>query len=469
MKRLVILLCVLFAAQFVCAESLKEHSKPTAYNGWRLGVQCWSFNRFTMFEAIDKTRSLGLNYVQGYPGQKVAKDMDVQFGPNLNAEQRAKVKAKLADANVEILAFGVTGIPGNEAEARKLFEFAKDMGIKTIASEPGFDQFDMIDNLCQEYEIKLAIHNHPKPSTYWNPDTVLKMCEGRSKWIGACTDVGHWVRSGLDPVECLKILQGRIHDVHAKEIEDGHDVPWGTAQGRMKGILTELHRQNYRGTFTVEYEHEWDNNVPSIRKCVDFFDTFASSLKPSGWHELFADDLFNADFNAGSWKMVDNVLERTGSGDVWTKDKFSDYILDFDFKLAEQTNSGVFLRAAEHTWLPWPEIQVEDSFGKAPNRHLCGGIYDISAPKVNSVKKPGEWNHMTIMADGSDISVVLNGQLVTDIDLDDWTTAGKNPDGSDNKFKNIAYKDLPRTGWIGFQDHGFVVWYRNIKVKDLAK
>ncbi len=467
MKRLFSLLLVLLSAQLLCADSLKQHPQPSAYDGWRLGVQCWSFNRFTMFEAIDKTRELGLNYIQAFPGQKVSKDLDMGFGPDLNAEQRAMVKAKLADANIQVLAFGVTGISKNEVEARKLFDFAKDMGIKMIASEPEFDQFDLLDKLCQEYQIKLGIHNHPNPNRYWNPDTVLKMCQGRSKWIGACTDVGHWVRSGLDPVECLKKLEGRIHDVHTKEIEDGHDVVWGTGQGRMKGILKELKRQGYKGTFTVEYEYNWDNNVPEIRKSAEYFDTVSSELFPGGWHNLFAADLSNADYKEGSWKMADGVLERTGSGDVWTKGKYSDYILDFDFKLDKGTNSGVFLRAAEHTWLPWPEVQVEDSFGKGINRHLCGGIYDISAPKVNSVKQPGQWNHMSIMADGSDISVVLNGKLVTDIDLNDWTTAGKNPDGSDNKFKNIAYKDLPRTGWIGFQDHGFVVWYRNVKIKEL--
>ena len=260
-------------------ESNKDRTSVEAYDGWRIGVQTWSFKKFTLFEALDKTRSLGLNWVQAYPGQKVSADIKTKFGPDLTVEQRQMVKDKLKETGIGIFAFGVTKIPKSENDARDLFEFAKDMGIETIASEPEMDQFDLIDKLCKEYRIKLAIHNHPKPSKYWNPDTVLAACKGRSKWIGACTDVGHWVRSGLDPVECLKKLEGRIHDVHIKEIDDGHDVVWGTGEGRIKGVLEELHRQDYEGTFSIEYEYHWDNNVPYIRKSVDYFNSVASGLK----------------------------------------------------------------------------------------------------------------------------------------------------------------------------------------------
>jgi sugar phosphate isomerase/epimerase len=448
------------------AKDLNAHPQTGVYDGWKLGTQAWSFNRFTLFEAIDKTRSLGLDYMQAYPGQRLSKDVGAGFGPDLSAEHRNAVKEKLAEANIQIVAFGVTGIPGGEADARKLFEFAKDMGIGTIASEPGENQFELIDKLCQEYQIKLAVHNHPKPSHYWNPDTVLKVCEGRSKWIGACADVGHWVRSGLDPVECLKKLEGRIHDVHIKEIDNGHDVIWGTGQGRIKGILEELHRQGYQGTFAIEYEYNWDNNVPEIRESIAYFNSVASTLNPTGWKALFDQDLSNASFKPGSWAMEDGQMVRKDEGDIWTAEKYSDFVLDFEFKLAEKTNSGVFLRAAEHTWLPWVEVQVADSYGQPINKHICGGIYDIKEPMVNAVKKPGQWNRMTILANGPQVAAVLNNQLVFDINLDDWTEPHKNPDGTQNKF-DIAYKDLPRQGWIGFQDHGFIIWYRNIKIREL--
>ena len=114
--------------------------------------------------------------------------------------------------------YGVCGLSKDEDASRKTFDFAKDMGIETIVSEPGPDAFDTSDKLCEEYRINVALHNHPKPSRYWNPDTVLEVCKGRSKRIGACADTGHWMRSGLNPVEQLKKLEGRIISFHFKDL-----------------------------------------------------------------------------------------------------------------------------------------------------------------------------------------------------------------------------------------------------------
>jgi len=74
---------------------------------------------------------------------------------------------------------------------------------------------------------------------------------------------------------------------------------------------------------------------------------------------------------------------------------------------------------------------------------------------------------MTIRANGPAVEIVLNNEPIIAIILDEWTEAGRNPDGSGNKF-TVAYKDLPRKGFIGFQDHrdGTKVWYRNIRVKE---
>ena len=466
---ILLVFAILSTMAIAATECPDTHPAPQSYDGWRLGVQTWSFNRFTLFEAIDKTRLLGLGYIQAYPGQKVSDETTAGFGPDLPSEQREKVKAKLKDAGVKIIVFGVAGIPKDEPGARKLFEFAKEMEIETIASEPKPEQFDLIDKLCQEYKIKLAVHNHPKPSYYWNPDTVLEVCKGRSKWIGACTDVGHWVRSGLVPVECLKKLQGRIHDVHIKEIDDGHDVVWGTGQGRIKGVLEELHRQQYKGTFSIEYEYNWDNNVPEIRQSAAYFNAVASALNPTGWADLVKTDLSNMDSPGNNWAFKDGELVlaplKKGS-DLWTKAEYGNFVLDLEYKLAQQTNSGVFLRAKDHNWLPWVEVQVEDSYGKPVDKHSVGGIYDIVAPTINAVKPAGQWNRMTITADGPLVRVILNNKLVVDINLDDWTEAHKNPDGTQNKF-NVAYKDLPRSGYIGLQDHGNKVWYRNIRMKEL--
>jgi sugar phosphate isomerase/epimerase len=136
----------------------------------------------------------------------------------------------------------------------------------------------MLEQLCDEYEINLAIHNHWRDnSKYWDPKYLAGLLEGRSKRMGACPDTGHWLRSEVDPVEGLRTLEGRILDVHLKDLNeagsvDAHDVPWGAGKSDARAILAELTRQGYRGAIVVEYEYNWDNSVPDIAKCKEFFD-----------------------------------------------------------------------------------------------------------------------------------------------------------------------------------------------------
>lgn len=250
---------------------------------WKLGVQAYTFNKFTLFEAIDKARGLRLRYIEAYPGQKLSPEKkDVTFDHNVSAEVRQEVKAKLEEARIQLVNYGVVKLSKDEEDNRKVFDFAKEMGIQTIVSEPEPTALEAIDKLAQEYKINVAIHNHPKPSRYWDPQVVLDAIKGRSKWIGACADTGHWARSGLDPVECLKKLEGHIISLHFKDLNkkapDAHDVPWGTGVCDVKAMLTELKRQNFAGVFSIEYEHNWLESVPEIAKCVEYFHQTAREL-----------------------------------------------------------------------------------------------------------------------------------------------------------------------------------------------
>jgi len=250
--------------------------------GWRLGCQAYSFNRFTFYEALDKTAALGLHCIEAYPGQKLsAEKPDVKMGDGMPADVRTEVKKKLAEARVKLACFGVVGLPKDEAASRKIFDFAKDMGIETIVSEPAPDAMDLVAKLCDEYGINMAIHNHPKPSHYWAPETVLKACEGRTQRVGACADTGHWMRSNLNPVEAIKRLEGRIVSFHFKDLNQygpgAHDVPWGTGKGDVPAMLREIRRQGFKGVFSIEYEHNWLDSLPEIAQCVAFFDKMAEA------------------------------------------------------------------------------------------------------------------------------------------------------------------------------------------------
>ena len=202
-----------------------------------------------------------------------------------------------------------------------------------------------------------------------------------------------------------------------------------------------------------------------------------SGLKPDaeGWIHLFDGKDLNAFQKpaADKWTVVDGIMTwQKGCGNIWTKDKFGDFIFDLEVKVQKDTNSGVFLRSpkGEQNWLQGSfEIQVLGSFGdRKPGKHDMGALYDCLAPSVAAEKPLGEWNHMVITFKGNSLKIVLNDKQIVDANLDLWTEAKKNPDGSPNKF-TTAYKDMAKAGHIGLQDHGAPVWYRNIKIKLLSE
>ncbi len=442
--------------------------------GWRLGAQAYTFRKFTFFEAVDKVASLGLKYIEAYPGQQISPDGEEKIAHTMDAGLRHKVQHKLKSAGVRLVCYGVTG-GKDEADWRALFEFAKAMGIETITAEPEPSQMDLVEKLCDEFKINVAIHNHPKAphSRYWNPKSVLEAVQGRSQRLGACADTGHWVRSGLEPIECLRKLEGRIISLHFKDLNEkaaeAHDVPWGTGAGNVYGMLAELKRQNFRGVFSVEYEHNWDNSVPEIRECIEYFELLSAALDDSGYQPLFQQDLSDAILTAagGGWAFEDGVLTIKGRDNIWTQQRYGDFVLDLEFKCMPETNSGVFVRTGSiKDWLNTAiEVQVLQPVGEEA-RHDCGAIYDCLAPSKQMIKNPGEWNRYTIIAKANRIYVIFNGEQVIAMDLDLWTEPHKNPDGTPNKF-NSAYKDMPREGHIGLQDHGKPVWFRNLKIKPL--
>lgn len=251
-------------------------------NDWTLAYQSYTFRKFTFEEGLQKASSLGLKYVEAYSGQPISSGNSNPTHFTSDDASRTEMKSLLKKYGIKLVNYGVIKAK-DEQEWKKVFDFAKEMGIQTITAEPGRDQFDFLEKMCNDYKINIAIHNHPRPSGYWAPDSVLKYIEGRGKRIGACADVGHWVRSGLDPVECLKKLKGHIISLHFKDLNEkarqAHDVPWGTGVSNVPAMLQELKDQKFKGVFSIEYEHNWDNSVPEIGQCIENFKRIQSTLK----------------------------------------------------------------------------------------------------------------------------------------------------------------------------------------------
>jgi hypothetical protein len=189
---------------------------------------------------------------------------------------------------------------------------------------------------------------------------------------------------------------------------------------------------------------------------------------PDGWITLFDGKDLSA-FNDAGGKPTKWTVDQAAlcgddkHGDIWTKAEFENFVLGTEFKTTG--NSGVFCRTANpkdpvQTGI---EIQVDNPVG--PNVHSVGALYDLVAPRQNAAKA-GEWNTYRITAKGPEISAEPDGNIVAEMDVDRWTEAGKNPDGTSNKYRK-ALKDFARSGHIGFQDHGHAVWFCNIRVKPL--
>lgn len=249
---------------------------------WRLASQAYTFKEFTFAETLDKLDSLGVKYVEAYRGQPIGGGYEGTTHYSMDADTRQVIKKMLADKGITLVNYGVVRAK-DEAEWRTIFEFAKDMGIETLTVEPEPAHFEFLSPMTEEYGINLAIHNHPKPSQYWHPDSVLMIVEKYdNSRIGACADVGHWVRSGLDPIESLQALEGKIISLHFKDLNEmareAHDVPWGQGVGDAKGMLEELHRQRFEGVFSIEYEYNWLNSMPEVQQCVDFFNETQAQL-----------------------------------------------------------------------------------------------------------------------------------------------------------------------------------------------
>ena len=287
---------LLLAAVSLTTWSTAAAETPAEQLGWKLAVHSYTFQKFSIFDAIDKTAAMGVKYMS-ISGSVNLVDADGKIAKSstitISDKDAAAITAHLKEKSISpiFVNMGVVKPGIDEAESRKIFEGAKRLGIDVLVAEPETHNkmeelgpvMDVVEKLAKEYNIKVAIHNHPGPNNfYWQPETVLAAVQGRSPLLGACADVGHWVRSRLDPVECLKKLEGRVITLHFKDLNEpgprAHDVPWGTGISNAKGMLAELKRQHFKGAICVEYEYNWDNSVPEIAESAKWFNATCAEL-----------------------------------------------------------------------------------------------------------------------------------------------------------------------------------------------
>lgn len=261
---------------------------PAAPADFRTSVQAWTFNRYTAFEAIEKTAEVGAKHIELYPDQRMVAGEEIKVGPGMGDAATQRLVAHLDKNRVKAIAYGVTGIPKDVEAARKLFAWAKSVGIEIVNTE-SVDAMDTIETMVKEFDMRVGFHNHPKRANdpsyrMWDPAYVLSIVEGRDARIGSCADTGHWVRSGIKPVDALRILKGRVVASHLKDLHEfspgGHDVPFGTGVSDIPAVLAELRSQGFGGSVSIEYEYDWEGSMPEVAQCVGFLRAFSLNNGP---------------------------------------------------------------------------------------------------------------------------------------------------------------------------------------------
>lgn len=277
-----------------CEASCAHHAAQ-AEPPWQLAIATYTFNKYTLFETIEKARQCGVDAIEVFGWHKIsAQHGNMQFNPDMTDAAIQELNAKLDENQVKIIGYYAKTLGKDEAADRKLFEFCRKMGIRYIVSEPDKSTLPALDSLAQEYRIQVAIHNHPprkKDAEYanWHPEGVMSMLAGRSEWMGVCADTGHWVRSELDPVMCIRKCKGRMVSLHLKDVHEsgsgGHDVPYGTGVGKTKEILAELKEQGFAGAISIEYEPKRGGDyMKDVIDCVTWFEQAKRELGVKGRH-----------------------------------------------------------------------------------------------------------------------------------------------------------------------------------------
>ncbi|MBX7133265.1 MAG: sugar phosphate isomerase/epimerase [Fimbriimonadaceae bacterium] len=230
------------------------------YSPFKMGIQSYSLRGVGFPKAVEQCGELSLQYLEAFPGH---------FPMTEDPAVIKSTKELLAQNKVKLTAWGVQGFGDNEAECRKVFEFAKAMGIAVISADPSKESLPILDKLVREFRIAIAIHNHGPGARYDKLDSVLQAVEGRDTLLGACVDTGHALRSQEDPVRWIQKLGKRVHGVHLKDVRDAKTFTiLGEGDLRVVEFLKELRKIGYSQPISLEYEENPDNVLPDIKACL---------------------------------------------------------------------------------------------------------------------------------------------------------------------------------------------------------
>jgi sugar phosphate isomerase/epimerase len=234
--------------------------------GFSIGIQSFSLRGYSIDEAIAHSKKLGFEHIELSKGH---------LDPAASPETVDAVTSKIRAAGLKTLGHGVNKFTKDDAANRALFEFARRAGLRNLTADPDPDAFDSLDSLVKEFDIRIAIHNHGPRHRYNKALDVLAACEGRDARIGACADLGHYIRSGERPTDVIRLLEGRLYGIHLKDFAEMKDKTEGVILGRghldVDGVFMALAQVGFPadGCLSIEYEENPENPIDDIRQCLE--------------------------------------------------------------------------------------------------------------------------------------------------------------------------------------------------------
>jgi sugar phosphate isomerase/epimerase len=226
----------------------------------KLGVASYSLRKLSREDAIAAMKKLETPYIN-------IKEFHLRY--TSTPEEIAAARKQFADAGLKVLGGGNISLAGDEAQVRKMFEYAKAAGFPLIVCAPRRDNVGVVEKMVKEFNIKAAIHNHgPEDKQFPTPQSVLELVKDMDPRVGLCIDIGHTARTGVDVVESVKLAGPRLLDLHVKDLKNlmDKDSQCAVGEGAMpvKEIFAQLLKMKFTGGVMLEYEINADNPVPGM-------------------------------------------------------------------------------------------------------------------------------------------------------------------------------------------------------------
>lgn len=252
-----------------------RHHGEDPWRGLKIGVASYTFRRFPVEATIRGIQRVGLRYVS---------IKDAHLPMKSTRVERAAVGRMFREAGIIPLSCGVITLPNEESGIRAAFEYAQDLGVPTMVCSPHLDSFELLDRMVNEYDIRLAIHNHgPEDKRFPAPGDVMKAARSHDPRIGLCIDVGHTLRAGVNPAHAVLQFRERLYDMHLKDISEavasGKNVEGGRGVLDLRAVFHALSRIGYSFMAEFEYEKDSDDPLPGLAESVGYCKGLVSSLR----------------------------------------------------------------------------------------------------------------------------------------------------------------------------------------------